>query len=99
MREDFKKDCKRCLKRKHINEFKRNKRVNTVCNDCIGTNLNYGNKKCPQCGKDKFINAFIRNNMKCTICNKCYELSIKTSSYMFKIGFDVMNKFEKRIEK
>jgi len=95
---NFDKVCKRCSKRKHINEFRRNKNVNAICNSCIPTINNHGNKKCPQCGKDKFINAFIRNSMKCTICNKCYEMAIEKSASMFKLGFEVMNRLEKRIE-
>lgn len=93
---NFDKSCKRCQKQKHINEFRRNKKVNVICNECMQSE---GTKTCPYCNKSMFINAFVRFSMKCGICNKCYEKSVEKSAGMFKIGFAVMNRLGKRIEK
>ncbi len=64
----FDKECIRCHVSKHINEYRRNKKINSVCNNCA---LISGKKVCPKCLIKKFINEFQRQSQVKINCNKC----------------------------
>jgi NMD protein affecting ribosome stability and mRNA decay len=92
----FDKVCKRCSKEKHISEFKRNKKINPICNDCGAVNIK---KVCPRCNKEKYKNLFSRNSAMCQICNKCNEESVKKMGDIFNIAFSLLNKSEEDVKK
>lgn len=84
----FDKECIRCHAVKHINEYRRNRKVHRTCNDCGGYQ---GKKVCAKCNLKKFINQFQRNSKNQINCNNCAKESEDCINEYFNRAFKLFD--------
>lgn len=88
MKNDFKKECIVCNKRKYIQQFKRGRKDYRVCNDCYNDKQK---KYCYRCKTNKFIGEFQRDSNTHLSCNKCSKISEDNIMKGYNLGFDILN--------
>lgn len=92
---NFNKECIRCHIVKHIDEYRRYKKVNRVCNDC---GEYQGKKVCPKCNIKKLMNEFQRHSQNNINCNACAKSADNFINEAFNNAFKLFNNSVKELK-